>query len=94
MAVRRLVAAHRRHLLPVGNCASTLARLTPRETQVVRLVAAGRSNADIAQILMVSESTAKTHLHRAMRKLDVSSRSEMVIFTYRNGLAGPFSAMD
>ncbi|WP_290050244.1 response regulator transcription factor [Amycolatopsis solani] len=93
-AVRRLVAAHRCGVLPVGDPAPALTRLTPRETQVVRLVAAGRSNADIAQILVVSESTVKTHLHRAMRKLDVSSRSEMVIFAYRNGLTGPLSATD
>jgi DNA-binding NarL/FixJ family response regulator len=93
-AVRRLVAAHRRGLLPVGEPAPAVARLTRRESQVVRLVAAGRSNADIARAFVVSESTVKTHLHRAMRKLDVSSRSEMVIFAYRNGIAWPSEARE
>ncbi|MFJ9784586.1 LuxR C-terminal-related transcriptional regulator [Amycolatopsis sp. NPDC101161] len=88
-AVRRLVAAHRRGLLPIGEPAPVLARLTRRESEVVRLVAAGRSNADIARAFVVSESTVKTHLHRAMRKLEVSSRSDMVIFAYRNGIAWP-----
>ncbi len=91
-AVRRLVTAHRRGLLPVAEPTSAPARLTRREAQVVRLVAAGRSNADIAQTFVVSESTVKTHLHRAMRKLEVSSRSEMVIFAYRNGMAWPSAA--
>ncbi|MEV6449181.1 response regulator transcription factor [Amycolatopsis sp. NPDC051716] len=93
-AVRRLVDAHRRGLLPVGKPAAALTRLTRREAEVVRLVAAGRSNADIARVFVVSESTVKTHLHRAMRKLDVSSRSEMVIFAYRNGIAWPSGARD
>ncbi|UOX93053.1 response regulator transcription factor [Amycolatopsis sp. FBCC-B4732] len=88
-AVRRLVAAHRRGLLPVGEPASAAARLTPREAQVVRLVAMGRTNADIARLFVVSESTVKTHLHRAMRKLDASNRSEVVIFAYRNGMVWP-----
>ncbi|MET8993958.1 response regulator transcription factor [Amycolatopsis sp. NPDC004169] len=93
-AVRRLVDAHRRGLLPVGRPSVALGRLTRREAEVVRLVAAGRSNTDIAQALVVSESTVKTHLHRAMRKLDVSSRSEMVIFAYRNGFAWPSGERD
>lgn len=93
-AVQRLVKAHRRGLLPVSEPASALTMLTRREVEVVRLVAAGRSNTDIAQAFVVSESTVKTHLHRAMRKLDVSSRSEMVIFAYRNGIAWPSGADD
>lgn len=49
----------------------------------------GRTNADIARLFVVSESTVKTHLHRAMRKLDASNRSEVVIFAYRNGMVWP-----
>jgi DNA-binding NarL/FixJ family response regulator len=67
----------------------TLTALTIRETQVVRLVGHGMSNAEIAGKLMVSAGTVKTHLSRAMIKLGVSSRAQAVVVAYESGLVTP-----
>ncbi|MEO6085945.1 MAG: response regulator transcription factor [Umezawaea sp.] len=64
----------------------TLMSLTARETEVVRLVGCGMSNAEIAVRLTVSAGTVKTHLNRAMTKLGVSSRAQTVIVAYESGL--------
>jgi len=65
---------------------AALAALTARETDVLRLVATGLSNADIAGKLVVSEGTVKTHLNRAMAKLNLSSRAQAVVMAYESGL--------
>jgi DNA-binding NarL/FixJ family response regulator len=65
---------------------AALAALTARETDVLRLVATGLSNADIAEKLVVSEGTVKTHLNRAMAKLNLSSRAQAVVMAYESGL--------
>ena len=66
-----------------------LTALTERETQVVRLVGHGMSNAEIAGRLTVSAGTVKTHLNRAMGKLGVSSRAQAVVVAYESGLVVP-----
>ena len=63
--------------------------LTDREREVVRLVAAGLSNAEIAEKLVVSPLTAKTHVSRAMNKLNVRDRAQLVVFAYETGLVEP-----
>jgi DNA-binding NarL/FixJ family response regulator len=63
-----------------------LDRLTERERQVLRLVAQGRSNAEIADLLMIAESTAKTHVKRVLAKIDAHDRAQAVVFAYRSGL--------
>jgi DNA-binding NarL/FixJ family response regulator len=68
-----------------------LAVLTEREREVVRLVATGLSNEDIARELVISPLTAKTHITRAIAKLGVRDRVQLVIVAFEDGLAGPRS---
>jgi DNA-binding NarL/FixJ family response regulator len=63
--------------------------LTDREREVVSLVAAGLSNAQIAARLVVSPATAKTHVSRAMRKLYARDRAQLVVIAYETGLVSP-----
>lgn len=66
-----------------------LVTLTNREREIVVLVAEGLSNSDIAQRLFLSPHTVKTHVNRAMSKLDVRDRAQLVIIAYESGLVGP-----
>jgi len=65
-----------------------LAVLTDREREVVRLVATGLSNEDIARELVISPLTAKTHITRAIAKLGVRDRVQLVIIAFEDGLVG------
>nr|WP_132144642.1 response regulator transcription factor [Kribbella antiqua] len=62
--------------------------LTERETDVLRLVARGLSNADIARQLQIGPATVKTYVSRLLTKLDVGTRVHLVIAAYESGLAG------
>ncbi|MET7639465.1 response regulator transcription factor [Streptomyces sp. NPDC005438] len=66
-----------------------LRSLTEREREVMRLVAAGRSNDEIARELVLSPATAKTHVSRIMTKLDVRDRSQLVVLAYESGMVNP-----
>ena len=61
--------------------------LTAREREVVALVAEGLSNEEIAERWFVSQATVRTHVSRAMTKLNARDRAQLVVFAYRNGLA-------
>jgi DNA-binding NarL/FixJ family response regulator len=63
--------------------------LTDREREVMGLVAAGLSNEQIAERLVVSPATAKTHVSRAMVKLSARDRAQLVVFAYESGLVRP-----
>jgi DNA-binding NarL/FixJ family response regulator len=68
---------------------SVLAGLTAREREIVGLVAHGLSNADIAATLTISHATVKTHVSRAMLKLDAHDRAQLVVIAYRSRLVAP-----
>ncbi len=68
---------------------ASAAELTPREREVLLMVARGRSNLEIAAELEVAEATVKTHLGRVLAKLGVRDRAQVVVFAYEAGLIVP-----
>ncbi|MFG2024798.1 response regulator [Streptomyces sp. NPDC048825] len=68
-----------------------LAALTVREREVMALAAEGKSNAEIADVLVLSPLTVRTHVQRAMTKLDARDRAQLVVIAYQSGLVRPAS---
>jgi DNA-binding NarL/FixJ family response regulator len=85
---RRLIEEFAAHTKPAGDPAG-LEELTPREREILTLVAAGLSNDEIAAHLVVSPHTAKTHVSRTMAKLGARDRAQLVVYAYESGLARP-----
>jgi DNA-binding NarL/FixJ family response regulator len=82
---RRLIERFVYATRPRDDEPTQLASLTPRERDVLRLVAQGLSNAEIASRLIVEESTVKTHVARVLMKLDLRDRVQAVVFAYECG---------
>jgi DNA-binding NarL/FixJ family response regulator len=87
-ATRRLVEEYASRAKP-ADLAPELDQLTEREREVMSHAAAGLSNAEIAAVLVISPTTVKTHISRAMIKLGARDRAQLVVFAYESGLVRP-----
>jgi len=85
---RRLIAGFARQQVAAPQPA-TLAALTARETEVLRLIARGLSNTEISDTLVIAEQTTKTHVSRILAKLGLRDRAQAVVLAYESGLITP-----
>ena len=88
-ATRRLISEFTSRPERGQTTAEEIRWLTEREREVVTLVAVGLSNQEIADELVISRTTAKTHVSRAMRKLRAHDRAQLVVLAYASGLVRP-----
>ena len=82
---RQLVGRYASRISPPGSTPDD-DRLTPRELEVLRLIATGLSNSEIAASLVISPETVKTYVSRILTKLDLRDRVQAVVYAYRRGL--------
>jgi DNA-binding NarL/FixJ family response regulator len=85
----RVLDRYRRVVAPAARDAKRLELLTNREHAVLRLMARGATNAEIAASLHVAEATVKTHVGRIFSKLDVRDRPAAIVFAYDHGVVSP-----
>ena len=86
---RRLIAEFVGRPAPGQATPAELDQLTEREQEVLRLIARGLSNREIAQALVVSDATVKTHVNHLLQKLDLRDRVQAVVLAYETGLVRP-----
>ena len=87
----RVLGHYRRAVAPAAREAARLEELTEREHEVLRLMARGATNAEIAATLFVAEATVKTHVGQIFSKLDVRDRAAAIVFAYDAGVVSPQS---
>jgi DNA-binding NarL/FixJ family response regulator len=88
---RRIIEDYSRRAAPQPRDAS-IDRLTERELEVLRLLATGKSNAELAALLFVGEGTIKTHVSSVLSKLGLRDRVQAVVYAYETGLVHPGDA--
>jgi DNA-binding NarL/FixJ family response regulator len=87
---RRLIADFARQPRPAPPFPpAALGALTPREAEVLRLIAHGQSNSEISNTLVIAEQTTKTHVGRILAKLGLRDRAQAVVLAYETGLVTP-----
>jgi DNA-binding NarL/FixJ family response regulator len=86
---RRVIELVAGQAVPDSEASKRLGELTPREREVLELIARGLSNSEIAAELVIEESTVKTHVRRILMKLHLRDRVQAVIFAYESGLTQP-----
>ena len=87
--VRRMVEEFVRRPPPGTTRPAALSELTEREVEVLKLIARGLTNADIAGTLFLSEATVRTHVSRILAKLELRDRTQAVVVAYESGLVQP-----
>jgi DNA-binding NarL/FixJ family response regulator len=83
---RQLIGRYAARVRPADPDVAAAGQLTPRELEVLRLIAAGLSNAEIAAALVIGAETVKTYVSRVLTKLDLRDRVQAVVYAYRTGI--------
>lgn len=85
----RILEDYRRQVAPAGRQAALLKQLTTREREVLRLIARGTTNHEIAETLFIAEATVKAHIGSIFSKLGVRDRAAAIVFAYDHGVVTP-----
>jgi DNA-binding NarL/FixJ family response regulator len=85
----RVLETYRTTVLPRADASARVEELSGRETEVLRLVARGASNAEIAEALVISQATVKSHVTNILMKLDLRDRAAAIVFAFDHGLIEP-----